>query len=97
MKDPRIEQIADYYGLPNQINMLIEESAEFIQAVNKAKRANGADEYKVAVEHMEEELADVIIVAKQLRYLFGKDNIDRIIDAKLDRQIERIKKEVNNG
>lgn len=84
-RDQRIKQIAEHYGFTNQANMLIEESAEFTQAVCKLRRGNTE-----AYENIKEELADVIIVAKQLRYLLGADQIDKIISSKLDRQIERI-------
>ena len=85
-RDQRIKQIAEHYGFSNQSNMLIEESAEYTQAVCKLRRGNPE-----AYENIKEELADVIIVAKQLRYLLGADQIDKIIDSKLNRQIERMK------
>lgn len=97
MKDPRIEQIADYYGLSNQLDMAIEEGAELTQAICKSRRAKDEAEYKKTCENLKEELADLIVVAKQLRYLFGKDDIDRIIDQKLNRQIERIRQEEENN
>ena len=90
--DDRIKIIADHYGFTSQANMLTEEAAEFTVAVNKLRRGH-ADAY----EHIKEEVADVIVVAKQLRYLLGADEIDRIIDGKLERQIERIKGEDGNG
>lgn len=89
--DDRIKIIADHYGFTSQANMLTEEAAEFTVAVNKLRRGH-ADAY----EHIKEEVADVIVVAKQLRYLLGADEIDRIIDGKLERQIERIKGEDDN-
>lgn len=89
--DDRIKIIADHYGFTSQANMLTEEAAEFTVAVNKLRRGH-ADAY----EHIKEEVADVIVVANQLRYLLGADEIDRIIDGKLERQIERIKGEDDN-
>lgn len=89
--DNRIKYIADYYGFTSQADMLIEESAEFIQAVCKLRRGNG-NEYA----HIKEELADIIVCAEQLRYLLGADEIDSIVDSKLDRQLERIAKEKQN-
>lgn len=83
--DLRIEQIATHYGFTSQANMLTEEAAEFTVAVNKLRRGH-ADAY----EHIKEEVADVLIVARQLRYLLGYEEIDRIINGKLDRQIRRI-------
>lgn len=86
--DERIKKIADYYGFTSQANMLCEESAEYMVALNKLRR--GKPE---AYANVKEEVADIIVVAKQLRYLLGADEIDRIISEKLDRQIQRIKDE----
>ena len=88
MMDERIKKIADYYGFTSQANMLCEESAEYMVALNKLRR--GKPE---AYANVKEEVADIIVVAKQLRYLLGVDEIDRIISEKLDRQIQRIKDE----
>lgn len=86
--DNRIKYIADYYGFTSQADMLIEESAEFIQAVSKFRRGNG-NEYA----HIKEELADVLVCAEQLKYLLGTSDIENIMNAKLDRQLQRIEKE----
>lgn len=86
--DHRIEQIASHYGFSNQANMLCEESAEFMVALNKLRRGN-PDAYAA----VKEEVADVLIMARQLRYLLGYEDIDRIISEKLDRQTRRIEDE----
>lgn len=88
MMDERIKKIAGYYGFTSQANMLCEESAEYMVALNKLRR--GKPE---AYANVKEEVADIIVVAKQLRYLLGADEIDRIISDKLDRQIQRIEAE----
>lgn len=86
--DLRIEHIATHYGFTTQANMLCEESAEFMVALNKLRRSGGN-----AYENVKEEVADVLIMARQLRVLLGADDIDRIINAKLIRQLQRIKEE----
>ena len=86
--DLRIEQIATHYGFTSQSDMLCEESAEFMVALNKLRR--GKPE---AYDNIKEEVADVLIVARQLRYLLGYEDIDRIINEKLDRQMRRINDE----
>lgn len=86
--DHRIEQIAAHYGFSSQANMLCEEAAEFMVALNKLRRGN-PDAYAA----VKEEVADVLIVARQMRYLLGYEDIDRIISRKLDRQIRRINDE----
>lgn len=86
--DERIKKIADHYGFTSQANMLCEESAEYMVALNKLRRGKAE-----AYENIKEEVADIIVVAKQLRYLLGAAEIDRIISEKLDRQIQRLKDE----
>ena len=39
----------------------------------------------------------MLVVALQLRYLLGGDEIDKIMRDKTKRQIERIREEENNG
>lgn len=86
--DLRIEQIATHYGFTSQADMLCEESAEFMVALNKLRRGKSE-----AYDNIKEEVADVLIVARQLRYLLGYEEIDRIISQKLDRQMRRISDE----
>ena len=83
--DLRIEQIAAHYGFTSQADMLCEESAEYMVALNKLRRGK-PDAY----ENIKEEVADVLIVARQLRYLLGYESIDKIIEDKLSRQMRRI-------
>lgn len=86
--DLRIEQIAAHYGFTSQADMLCEESAEFMVALNKLRR--GKPE---AYDAIKEEVADVLIMARQLRFLLGYEEIDSIISEKLDRQMKRISEE----
>ena len=78
-----IKQIADHYGLDSQLSMLQEECAELIQAISKYKRNRGND--------IPKEMADVYIMLEQIRYLMGIENdVNRWIDVKIDRQLERM-------
>ena len=86
--DLRIEQIAAHYGFTSQADMLCEESAEYMVALNKLRRGKAE-----AYENIKEEVADVLIVARQLRYLLGYEDIDKIIEDKLSRQMKRISEE----
>lgn len=86
--DLRIEQIAAHYGFTSQADMLCEEAAEFMVALSKLRRGK-ADAY----ENIKEEVADVLIMARQLRYLLGYEEIDRTISEKLNRQMQRIANE----
>ena len=86
--DIRIEQIAAHYGFTSQADMLSEEACEYMVALNKLRRGRAE-----AYENIKEEVADVLIMARQLRYLLGYEDIDKIIEAKLDRQMRRIAEE----
>ena len=88
-EDSRIIQIANHYGYTAQSDIVIEECAELTQAILKLRRAWS----KGKLNHVKEETADVLIMARQLRVIFGADDVDRIIDEKLDRQIKRIEDE----
>lgn len=87
----RIEEIICNYTFEHQLEIFIEECAEAIQAAQKLKRAdtNG----KEAFEHLCEEVADVIVMSAQMQRYIGTSKIDDIISSKLDRQIERIRRE----
>ena len=87
-EDPRIWQRANHYGFTSQANMLTEEAAEFTVALNKLRRGNSE-----AYEQIKEEVADSLVIALQLRLLLGADEIDDIMDEKLERQLGRIQNE----
>lgn len=78
--------IADHYGFSAQADMLCEEAAEFTIALNKLRRGKAE-----AHANIKEELADVLVVASQLRLLLGE--IDEIAHEKIKRQLQRIKEE----
>ena len=86
--DDELKIIADHYGFSSQAYMLCEEAAEFTVALNKLRRGNNE-----AYKNVKEELADVLVVASQLRLLLGSEEIDEIAHEKIKRQLERIKQE----
>lgn len=82
--------IMEHYGMISQINILVEECAELIQAAQKLKRL----EYKSAAarRNFVEELADVSIMIQQM--LSPDDapveRYQKTITEKLNRQLQRI-------
>ena len=86
--DDALKIIADHYGFSSQADMLCEEAAEFTVALNKLRRGKAE-----AYSNIKEELADVLVVASQLRLLLGPEEIDEIAHEKIKRQLERIRKE----
>lgn len=83
-----LKNIAEHYGYEPQREQFVEECSEAILAVQKCKRGKSG-----AFENFKEEVADVLIMAEQMRYFIGKDTVDKIINAKLTRQLQRIKEE----
>jgi NTP pyrophosphatase (non-canonical NTP hydrolase) len=75
------------YGNARQMDMVVEESAELIKAINKFKRSPGA----VTMRDLCGELADVEIMCQQLRLMLNKDGlINQIKNEKLVRLQSRL-------
>lgn len=95
----KIRVIADHYGYDAQSRQCIEEMAELTQAINKWWRVcgNGQRTEGSIAEcryNLVEEIADVQIMLYQLGYLLdSRLEVSEIITKKLDRQLERIKRE----
>ena len=96
--DSRIKTIADNYGYEAQSRQCMEECAELIQAINKlwrARRAKSSEKSIVAENNLVDEIADVQIMLWQMQYLLEipECEVQREINSKLDRQMQRIKEE----
>lgn len=86
------------YGKDAQIEMLIEEASEVIQAIHKRKRffnsnTSGNDymkQLKVVNENLFEELADLSIMVDQAMLIFPTKQIQEIRERKLLRLKERL-------
>lgn len=87
-EDSRIIEIINHYGL-DQIRIMLEEGLELGLAIMKLERGYSAER----LANLKEEVADVLIMARRLRIALGAAEIDKIIDKKLDRQMERMKDE----
>ena len=86
-------QNANFYGADRQLNQLIEECGELIQAVNKWKRFYFFDEVAWNPIHsVMEEIADVEIMLEQVRWLLNLNDktIDEIKISKVKRARNRI-------
>ena len=99
---PKIKKIADEYGYDSQSRQCIEEMGELIQAINKYWRKcldcgnkpiiNGyMPMVSSTYDNLVEEIADVQIMLWQMAYLLNAD-VTPIIEQKLDRQLERIRR-----
>lgn len=109
----REKQIADFYGLEVQGIKLAEECAEFAASSSKVfyyynllddrsstpvSRAGVREQFEIAREQNAEELADVLLMARQVEYLLEgepelKAKIDKLMEAKIERQLKRMEEE----
>lgn len=99
----KIQKIAQTYGYDAQSRQCIEEMAELTQVINKfwrkvlycGKAEQPSGEKYITInqtyDNLVEEMADVQIMLWQIGYLLNADT-SIIIQQKLDRQMERIKK-----
>lgn len=76
----KIRQIADHYGLNNQMMQAIEEMGELTQAIVKVFR-NGLDNERDG------------LIEEQLDYLLGDNQIEKVKAYKINRQMNRIAQE----
>ena len=84
--DTRILTIALHYGYEAQREQFEEECAEAILAAQKVKRKCTNKNFV----NLAEEVADVLIMAEQMRILISQSLIDEFIQKKLERQIRRM-------
>ena len=87
--EEKVKQIADFYGLKNQLRQLAEECSEMSAESLHYIRERGA------TERISEEIVDVLIMIQQIIYLLRDDveKLEKYADFKLDRQLSRIKRE----
>ena len=88
IKNPRIMEIADHYGIEKQLHQLAEECSEL--AVEASHSARKGTTVKII-----EEMADVEIMIEQIVYLakIDRKDIEECIQYKLERQMKRIEEE----
>lgn len=103
----KLRRIAEEYGYDAQSRQCIEEMAELTQAINKFWRKDLKCGQLTTLEvpigstqelSIIEEIADVEICLAQMKYLLAirEEDINKVIEQKLDRQLERIEKCTNS-
>lgn len=82
----KIQAIADYYGIKEQMRQLAEECSKLAVEANHSAR-------KGTTVKIIEKIADVLIMMEQVIYLakIDKCDIEDCINYKLERQMKRIK------
>ena len=93
----KLDRIINYYQPRHQLKKLSEEVYEFQEAVLDAEYYHLVS--NVFEKHMEEEYADILVLLEQFKVYYGLNcsNILKIMKRKIDRQNERINKEIKYG
>lgn len=83
-----IARSVDHYGEEIQSTVCMEECAELIQAISKAKRG------KINRDNMIEEIADVLICIEMLKqmYMISDEKINKWVKKKQAREVESMEK-----
>lgn len=84
-------QVIKNYGIHSQTIMLFEEMSELQKEICKLYRKRGT------IDHVIEELADVVIMLEQLQLMLNLEEkkLQEIVDYKMDRLKERMESECN--
>lgn len=87
-RESKLLFLINHYCTLNQKLIAIEEMAELQKAIVKHIRQESEENINSVIE----EIADVQVMLEQLKMIFScESKIDEIMDAKIDRQIKRIK------
>lgn len=74
------------FGIRSQVDMMQEEMNELGVAINHWKRGRAKDEDVIT------EIADVMIMARQMAIIFGEEEVDAEVERKLSRLSDGINK-----
>ena len=85
-------KILKHYGVSPQLRKLAEECGEAVQAALKYDYK--ADE--ITKQALITEIADLEIMVQQIKFVVGYEKVNKEIDFKLNRQLERIKNEIQH-
>ena len=99
--DPRIDAILHHYGRNHQLLKLQEEAQEVAQATRdhffilvRYEQSDRQEQLQKTSSHLAEEMADTLIMIHQVMKLEGlKEEVEKMIEAKLQRQLMRMEKE----
>ena len=86
-----IELALEKYGAHHQEHMMVEEMGELATALNHYHRG------RCSIDDVRLEIADVFIMIKQMRCLYGKDEVDKAIKLKLQRLQNRLTRDNDNA
>ena len=99
--EEKLLKIINHYGIMPQLKYIHSEYFELDEAILHYENSRYfSDEYGIDDnEHIAEELADIMVMLKQFQYYYGIEDkqIEDIMNFKIDRQLDRIEKEVKNN
>lgn len=88
-----LNKAIEVYGIESQIEMIIEECAELIFALQKYKRHIQTNDIAQFVSDIQQEIADVKIMIYQAEQIFGEDEVEIFLNNKIKRLQNRLKYE----
>lgn len=97
--ESKLLEIINHYGVMPQLKYFQSEVFELNEAIIKMEMEIDAYEpklgYKDHQEYIAEEIADVLVMLKQFQHYYNinREDIRKIMNEKIDRQLERMKEE----
>lgn len=87
MKEKLLE-IINHYGVMKQLKYIHSEYFELDEAILNEE----FEHHQESIEHIAEEIADVMVMLKQFQYYHGirDEQIENIMKSKIERQLNRI-------
>lgn len=79
------------WGKESQFKMAFGECGEFITLCGRQAQGRATDEEFIS------EIADVFVMMAQMREIFGREAVDKMIDFKIDRLKRKLLKHYNKG
>ena len=89
ISDEILQETIDTWGVDSQFEMVVEECLELALSIQKMKRLSGDKKQKYF--NMVDELADVLLMSNQLRFMVDGDLLNERIEFKRNRLVERLK------
>ena len=92
------DEAEQLWGKVAQYDQCIEEMAELTVAINKYKRHtlyNEEMDNKKVLDNLIEEIADVKMCIEQMSAYVGEENVERVLDEKMEKFIGQIQKMKN--
>lgn len=90
-------KIIEHYGLMKQLKYIHSEYFELDEAIIQFDWNDETHNEKYAIECVAQEIADIMVMLKQFQHYFGISDLDiqKNMEYKINRQLERIEEEEN--